>query len=158
MLDMAHEYHMGVLLLGFHPESRLGLERTVNLWVRDQSPNWHLGLKLANLDYSVLMSYQLACNWGAKIRILTVVNSEENEQMAREFLTNLVEYARLPPDVEITVFRGTFQAFLPQAPRADLNIFGLTEKVDKAVLEQRVIDTHGSCLFVLDSGNESALA
>ena len=158
IVDLAKAHQMGVILLGVHPESRLGRERQVNLWVRDQSPNWHLGLRLANLDYAVLLSYQLKRNWHADIRVLSVVQEEENVANAANFLTKLMGYARMPRDIKVQVEHGAFWNFLDRAPRADLNVMGLSETVQKDVLQNLVMKTGGSCLFVLDSGFESALA
>nr|WP_279382596.1 hypothetical protein [Acanthopleuribacter pedis] len=158
IVDMARDNDMGVMFLAFHPESGLGRERTVNLWVRDQSPDWQLSLKLSNLDYAVLMSIQLKLNWQANSRILTVVREEEHVELAQRFLGNLLAYARMPNDVEIIAEHGRFDDFLRKAPRADLNIMGLSGQVDKAGMERLVRECHGSCLFVLDSGYASALA
>ncbi len=158
IVDMARDNDMGVMLLAYHPESGLGRERTVNLWVRDQSPDWQLGLKLSNLDYAVLMSIQLKLNWQAHSRILTVVREAEHVELAQRFLSNLLAFARMPSDVEILAEHGRFDEFLRRAPRADLNIMGLSEKVDKAGMERLVRQCQGSCLFVLDSGYASALA
>lgn len=158
IVDLAKTYKMGVILLGIHPESRLGLERQVNLWVRDQSPDWQLGLELANLDYAVLLSYQLNRNWGASIRVLSVSKTKQGVPDAAKFLNRLMRYARMPKDIDVQVASGSFSTFLEQAPRADLNIMGLSETVQKDFLENLVQKTGSSCLFVLDSGNESALA
>ncbi|CAM2065907.1 AA-permease domain-containing protein [Sulfidibacter corallicola] len=158
IVDLARENEMGVMFLAFHPESGLGRERTVNLWVRDQSPDWHLGLKLSNLDYAVLMSYQLKVNWQAKARMLTVVKDPGHVEMADRFIRNLLEYARMPGDIEVLAKAGNFSDFLIEAPRADLNIMGLSDKVDKQAMENLVRATQGSCLFVLDSSYASALA
>ncbi len=159
MVSMAQDNQLGLVFLAHHPESGLGRERSVNLWVRDQSPNWRLGLQLANLDYAVLMAYQLKVNWHARVRLMTVVEEEEHLDMAREFLVSLTEHARLSGNVSIKVAHGKFNELLQTLPRADINIFGIaTHKVEKEFLEGLVLKTRGSCLFVLDSGNESALA
>lgn len=158
LIDMAKVNKMGVIFLGLHPESGLGRERSVNLWVRDQTPDWRVGLKLANLDYSVLMSYQLKKNWPARVRVMSVVQEETHVAMAEAFIRQLMEYARMSRDIDVCVTQGKFLATLETAPRADLNIFGLSEKVDKKFLETMVSLSRGSCLFVLDSGCESALA
>ena len=158
VINMAKHNGLGVVLLAFHPESRLGRERQVNLWIRDQSPDWHLGLKLANLDYSVLLSYQLRKNWDARVRTICVVKNDTHREMAREFIIKLLKYARMPKDFEIQVESDDFSEFLSRAPRADINIMGLSDQVDKNMLENVVRKTGTSCLFVMDSGTESALA
>jgi len=158
IVDMAKENQLGVIFLAYHPESRLGRERQINLWIRDQSPNWQIGLKLANLDYAFLLTYQLKKNWNAQIRALCLVHDPNHLEQARRFISKLFTYARMPRDIEMLVKAGDFNSFLEQTPRADLNVFGLAENVDKASMERLVKKTRSSCLFVLDSGNESALA
>jgi hypothetical protein len=44
------------------------------------------------------------------------------------------------------------------APKADLNIFGLGENQPISELRKLTEKTSASCLFVIDSGLESALA
>ena len=158
MVEMAKLNGLGVVFLAYHPEARLGRERHVNLWIRDQSPDWHLGLKLANLDYSVLMSYQLRKNWKAHIRTICVVKEEAHLELARDFIQKLLKYSRMPKGFEVHVESGDFGEFLLRAPRADINIMGLGARIDKNALEEIVRKTGTSCLFVIDSGTESALA
>ena len=158
LVDMARANELGVVFQAIHPESVMGRERSVNLWIRDQSPDWRLSLRMANLDYSVLISHQLKVNWKAQIRVLSVVKDEMYVPMTQTFLSRLLEYARMSRGVEVQVAHGGFMDFLSRAPRADINIFGLSAKVDKAFLTTLVTKARGSCLFVLDSGKESALA
>jgi len=158
LVDMARVNGMGVAFLAVHHETVWGRERSVNLWVRDQSPDWQLGLRLANLDYAVLMSYQLKVNWKARIRALSAVGKKEHVDLTRAFLTKLLQYARINRGVEILAEQRGFLDFVSEAPRADLNIFGLSELVNKAFMEDLTIRARSSCLFLLDSGQESALA
>lgn len=158
LVDMSRDHNLGVILMGRHPQANLGRERTVNLWIRDQSPDWKLGIRLANLDYAVLMGYQLQQNWNASLRVLSVVSDATCAEMTDVFLKKLTEYARIRGNLSFHVEVGNFQDHLDKAPRADVHIFGLSEKVKKAFLEQMVEKTGGSCLFVRDSDNESALA
>ena len=158
IMHVAREHQMGVLLLAAHPVAGLGRERTVNLWVRDQSPDWQLGLKLANLDCAVLMSYQLQKNWQGTVRLLTVVREANHLELARTFLTDLLRLARMSKNVAIDVRHGSFATALQDAPRADLHIFGLASETTVTSMRTLVQSVEGSCLFVLDSGSESALA
>ena len=86
---------MAAIILSPHKEAGLGRERFINLWVRDQSPNWKLSLELSNLDYAVLLSYQLRNNWDARIRLISVVEKEEYLEAAKDYLTGLMELARM---------------------------------------------------------------
>ena len=159
LIDTAAENEMGVALLHLHPEVGLAYERRLNVWVSDQSPDWRLGLRLANLDLTVLLAYQVFRNWQAQtLRLLTVVQDPEEVRPAREYLRRLVEDARLPPQTEQWVRAGRFLDQLPHAPRADVQVLGLPRDVDPAFLREVVRQTGSSCLFVRDSGRESALA
>jgi hypothetical protein len=82
----------------------------------------------------------------------------ESQQPACRFLRQLVRLARLPDDTEVLVYQIPFAEALRQAPTADLSIFGLSRKSNMA-FSQRIIEiANGSCIFVRDSGEESALA
>ncbi|MGK5092598.1 amino acid permease [Deltaproteobacteria bacterium TL4] len=158
MVDLAQKTKIGVVFYVSHPDVILGKEQSVNLWVRDQSPEWHLSFNLSNLDLSFLLSYQLTKNWKANLRILSVIQKDENLAIAQQFIKELMVIARMPKQHTIQVVHGQFFEFLTRAPRADLNILGMSSKVDRNLLLRIVTDLKSSCLFMLDSGNESALA
>ncbi len=158
LVDTAAEYHMGAALLYQHPEAGLGHERILNVWVSDQSPEWKLGLRLANLDLMVLLGYQIQRNWGGRLRLSTICRDPAEENNASAYLHNLIEDARMPPSAEAWVRSGALMQHLAAAPKADLHVFGLAREVDLAFLQRAVQLTGSSCLFVRDSGRESALA
>jgi len=91
------------------------------------------------------------------MRILTVLEESSDRRAARDFLETVTDLARMP-DTEIVVRRGDFAEHLAQAPQADLSIFGLGGEPDFAFMREMTSTTHSSCLFVRDSGQESALA
>jgi solute carrier family 12 (potassium/chloride transporters), member 9 len=157
-VDTAADNQMGVALLYQHPEAALGHERRLNIWVSDRSPHWQLGLRLVNLDLSLLLGYQLYRNWRGPLRLLTVCREPSEMENGRNFLNQLVDDARLPNHTQRHVYQGTLLERVREAPQADLNIFGLAQQVDKAFLETLVRRSGSSCLFVRDSGRESALA
>lgn len=158
LFDIARRNEMGVAYYYRHPQAGLGHEQVINVWISDQSPNWHLGLRLANLDLSLLMAYQICKAWGGQIRLLCVCRDEENIAAAEDYLQQLIEDARLTPYCTTWVRAGDFHPMLKQAPRADINIFGLADRIDGDSLVRLVRKTEHSCLFVRDSGLESALA
>mgnify|MGYP003683317005 CR=1 FL=1 len=158
LFTVAREHKMGVAMLVLNGQALFGREREINIWVRDQSPDWTLGLRLANLDLAVLLGYQLLRNWNGKINLVTVVSKEENIEPANEFLHSLAKDARLPTNTEIFLYHGNFEDSIDQVPRADVNIFGLSRNIGPDRLRDLATKTKSSCLFVLDSGNESALA
>lgn len=158
LVERTRQHRMGVLLLLQHPVVQLGQEKVINVWVRDQSPDWEISLRLSNLDLSLLMAYQITFDWKGHIRLLTVVNDPDEQANGQKFLEQIIELGRMPPNTEAIAATGDFWDVVKNAPRADLNIFGIGSTVDMAFMQRMVDDTHCSCLFVRDSGLESALA
>jgi hypothetical protein len=117
-----------------------------------------LGLRLVNLDLSLLLGYQLYRNWRGPLRLLTVCREPDQVENGRIFLNQLIDDARLPGHTECHIYQGNLLEKITEAPQADLNIFGLARQVDKQFLETLVRRSGSSCLFVRDSGRESALA
>ncbi len=146
--DHAARHQMGVLLLYPHPRAAFGLQQDVNLWLRDASPNWHL---------ATLIALQLQMNWNGKLNLITVATNKAETKRLAQFLEHLSDHARLPSVTEIFVLTGNFMDVLETAPRADINIFGLPEHIsfDFVRLVPQKIGT--TCLYVGDSGQESAL-
>jgi ABC-type multidrug transport system fused ATPase/permease subunit len=150
--------HLGIVLLCQHPVVGLGQEQVINVWMREQGPDWGLGLRLANLDLAVLVGYQVARNWNGRLNLCMVVPTADTSEKAVNFLEELKSFARLPSETGIKVFTGDFWEALPQAPAADLSILGLQAQPDLDFVEKAVKIIDASCIFVRDSGDESALA
>jgi hypothetical protein len=151
-------FKIGVALLARHPVVDLGREQLINVWVREQGPDWKLGLRLSNQDLSVLLAYQLARNWRGRINLCMAVTDSETATKARAFFNELVELARLPAKTQVHVLEVPFLEALSQMPSADINFFGLPNDFNPAFLNQMIELVGASCLFVRDSGDESALA
>ena len=158
LLQWANAHRLGLVLYAQHPLVGLGQEQVINVWMREQGPDWALSLRLANLDLAVLLAYQVGRNWHGHINLCMVVPDEKIQTRAEQYLNELISLARLPSTTRINVFLGSFWGNLPQAPRADLSILGLqaTPDLDFVARSAKIIDA--SCLFVRDSGDESALA
>jgi amino acid transporter len=157
VIQEAEAQATGVLLHAPHPVAGLGQRRTINVWIRDRSPDWQLSWDIGNLDLSILTAYKLKRNWQAEVRLITVVEDEAEVENARRFMKRLMDLARIP-DTEVVVHHGTFGEYLPEAPQADLNLFGLISDPDFDFIHRMVERTNSTCLFVRDSGQESALA
>ncbi|MCB9101181.1 MAG: Na-K-Cl cotransporter [Anaerolineales bacterium] len=151
VVSLASKYKMGVILLRQHPRMAFGVQKNVNLWLRDKSPNWHL---------AILIALQLQLNWGGKINLVTVAENGSERAHLHDFLQRLSDQARLPSTTEFHILSGPFKSVLDTAPRADLNIFGLS--INERGLPLTFIRdmpelVKTSCVFVIDSGHESAL-
>ena len=142
-------HQMGVLILHQHPRTAFGMQQHVNLWLRDRSPNWHL---------AVLIALQLQMNWGGQLNLITSTDDEKDRRRLYRFLTKLSDQARLPAMTEFHVLVGKFSDNMERAPRADVNIFGLSDRLSFEFMRSATESTKSSCVFVGDSGQESALA
>lgn len=158
LMSKSLENKIGVVFLARHPVIELGREQEINVWVREQGPDWELGLRLSNLDLSVLLAYQLARNWGGRITLCMAVNDQETYQQAETFLNELISLGRLPRTTRYIIKQSPFKDALLEVPRGDINFFGLPGEFDRQFLERVFKMVDASCLFVRDSGNESALA
>ena len=148
---------IGVLLYLSHSTALLGQRNTINVWISDRQNNWDLGWDIGNLDLSMLVAYKLKMNWGARIRLITVITDSNEESNAREFLSSLINLARLPETLT-EVYIGDFNSIITKAPSADLNIFGMHEDLEFGFVKEMSEKTKSTCLFVKDSGHESILA
>jgi len=157
IIEEAVRLQLGVLIYSQHPKSGLGQRQLINVWIRNRAPHWKISWDIGNLDLSILVAYKLKKNWEAQIRLVTVVDDEEQEKQAQNFMSELIDLARLPK-TEIVVHVGGFNGFVGHAPPADLNIFGLAPEPDFRFMERMVSETHTTCLFIRDSGLENILA
>jgi len=145
----AHHNEMGTIILRQHPRLAFGMQQDVNLWLRDKSPNWHLAM---------LISLQLQLNWGRKLNLITASPEKKDRGRLFHFLEQLSDQARLPSMTEFHVLTGNFREAVQTAPNADISIFGLAETLPFEFMRSATELTKSSCLFIKDSGWESALA
>ncbi|MGB0388686.1 MAG: Na-K-Cl cotransporter [Ardenticatenaceae bacterium] len=159
LLERATINRIGAVLYAKHPITSMGREQAINVWIRERSPEWQIGLRISNLDLSLLLAYQLAHNWRGNINLITIIADDAERANGERFLKELIKLGRMPHGTQAIVEVGTLDDYLPKAPHADLNIFGLqSNDVSLPFAERMVEATNASCIFVRDSGNESALA
>lgn len=158
LIDKTAAYNIGIVLLARDSVVELGREQLINVWVTPQEPDWQHDLRRSNLDLATLLAYKLARNWNGRINLCMAVENEETQSRAEQFLRTLVDMARLPTDTQVHVFVSPFEGALRQAPAADLSVFGLSRKSDLAFSQHIMKIVNRSCVFVRDSGEESALA
>jgi len=140
---------LGIIILKYHLQKGFGKEQTINLWIRQQSPN---------IDLSILTALQLKNNWDGQLRLVQAVQEASEVLEAQNYLMRIQKIMRIPLDIEIKVVVGDFRECLTAAPAADINIFGMPEKPD-IKLTQEVFDlVQSSVLFLRDSEHESAVA
>lgn len=149
LVNTALKCRMGTILLRQHSRKAFGFQQKVNLWLRDKSPNWHLAM---------LIALQLQMNWDGDLNLITVAQNQKDKKRLYHFLEYLSDRARLPFRTEFHVLVGDFHDALKTAPRADVNIFGMSNDLNLDILRDIFERSNASCLFVADSGGENALA
>lgn len=148
LVEIATKNELSVLILRQHPRVAFGMQKDVNIWLRDKSPNWHL---------TVLIALQLQLNWNGKINLVTVAESEDDVVRLNKFLNRLSDQTRLPALSEFHVLVGDYKTALENAPRADINILGIGDEIPFEMMRKTTELTKSSCLFVKDNGNVSAI-
>ncbi len=157
VIGEARSHRLGVAVFAGHPRAGLGHERLINVWIRDQSPDWRLSMHLGNLDLALLCAHVLRSNWKGRMRVITTVGDADQVEPATVYLENLVDLARLR-ETKVSVVEGEFEGNLASVSQADLSIFGLSAEPDFSFFRRMVRKTSSACLFVSDSGDENVLA
>lgn len=157
IIEEAARLQIGVLIYSQHLVYGLGEKQMINVWIRNRAPDWKISWDIGNLDLSILMAYKLKRNWNAKIRLVTIVENEEQKEQADKFMSDLIDQARLP-ETEMAVYIDNFNELIKRAPSADLNIFGLDPNPDFEFMKKMVDETQTTCLFIRDSGLENIFA
>ncbi|MFH1995824.1 MAG: amino acid permease [Candidatus Omnitrophota bacterium] len=137
---------LGLLIFVLHPKIGLGQKRTINLWIREGTPN---------IDLAILIALQLEKNWEAKVRLLQVTDREIERHRSHDYLTRLRKMTRIPKDAEISVQVGAFNDVIAAAPAADINIFGMPENLDMEEKRRIAEKINTSVLFLRDSRHEN---
>ncbi len=157
LVQHARRHQMGVILAYDQPDRPLRACHAATVWLSDRSPDFQLTLHVANLDLPVLLAYVLTQPVAGRIRLTTVIGKHRFLRPAEQFLDDLIRLGRLP-GATAHVLGGPFTQRLADAPRTDVHIFGLSDEVDLEWLKEVQATTGEVCLFVMDSGQESALA
>ena len=157
----AHETGVGVLFLGRHPDAGLGAKKAINLWVRRDRSGWDVprAFENNNLDLMLLFGYRLLRSWDdATLNVITVIDDEATRENAEAFLAEVCDLARIPTEAKQIVMVGNFDSCAGEAPQSDINILGLQASPDFDFMRKAIEITRSTCLFVADSGRESARA
>lgn len=153
----ARQLEVGILLYLPHPKALLGRKQHINIWVRNRGPAWDINDGQRNPNLALLTAYKLKLNWGAEIRLITIINEEDEKRKARAFLREFMHLSRLP--INETVVRvGRFYDELANAPLADINIFGISPELKLEDYKKMASTVDTTCLFIMDSGHENVFA
>jgi len=150
MITIAIREKMGIIMLRLHAKVGFGKKEKVNVWLRSGSPNQ---------DLVLLTALQLERNWESTIRLLSVAETQGDQEKVKSKFRRVSELVRMPRETEVSVLVGNFKEVLTKAPPSDLNIFGFPKEIGWDTMVNEIADlTNTSCLFVKDSGEESAYA
>jgi len=137
------------------PDDPLGKRRTVDVWLSYPGADHPLALHTANLDLPVLVGWMLREAWDAD---LTLVTAADDAAGGRRFLDRVVSSCRLGHETVEVVVPPPFPDALANRRPADLHILGMPPEVRREVILRLAEAAGGACLFLMDSGRESALA
>ncbi|MGB5312648.1 MAG: amino acid permease [Polyangiales bacterium] len=155
----AERQRMGVALLVRHETAGLGRRSRINLWIPDQGPDWKLEMGFEDLDLAILLAYRMLDSWeNATLTVIAAIKDAAARPRAEEFLTRLVDLARLPAETMALVADDKLGGYASDAPEADLNVLPLPSHFTAEFLWTLQEATGSSCLFTQDGGDESALA
>ncbi|HBP16717.1 MAG TPA: Na-K-Cl cotransporter [Planctomycetes bacterium] len=157
-LAFARSQRMGIVLYASDPVYELASERRINVWVREQGPDWELSLRLGNLDLAILLAYEIASAWGGRFLLCMAVHDEATRIRAEAYLSELLVRSRLGRWGDHQVVSKPFTQALDEAPQADLSILGLPAEPDLEATYALTERIAGSCILVRSSGDESVLA
>jgi len=162
-LQVATELHLGVALFLPHPDQRApddDEDRSIRIWVRRGPRGWdpHSAFNDTNLDLPLLLAMRLQRLWQGPLELATFARSETDQAEAAGFLEAVRDMARLPRTATLEVYAGQESEALTAAPPVDLTIVGFKAKPELQWAESTMWTARGSCLFVVDSGRETALA
>lgn len=76
---------------------------------------------------------------------------------ASRILSKLADRARIPARSEISIIVGDFKETVQNAPKTDLNVFGISNDFDCDMMRDLSSLLGSSCIFIRDSGEESIL-
>ncbi|MGI8631067.1 MAG: amino acid permease [Solirubrobacterales bacterium] len=148
---------MGVLLYAGQAHAAPGPPQTIDVWIEGHRHDPVHGLDLGNLDLELLIALKLAENWEARINLTGLVEQESALAPAEAWLAEVKNFARLPEETLTQAVAGSLAAVMPQRRMGGLSLAALPADPDLAGAYALAESAAVPCLFVHDSGQESAL-
>ena len=153
--EECHALKLGLAVFAPTSPSPLGDRQTVDVWLSDRGDDdWAPRLHDANLDLPILAGLLATQAWNGELNLVTCVPDETGP--AQDFLDEVARTARL--ECNRHVLRGAFMEQLRRRAPADLHVFGLPPSPRRDELLDLATASGGACLWVMDSGKESAFA
>jgi solute carrier family 12 sodium/potassium/chloride transporter 2 len=153
----AAEFGFGVVVYVPYGKVGLGLENRLNLWLTNVPQDWQTKMHVGNNDLGILSSLLIQKNWKCKLRVLLTKNDQGEAPFNPWNIQKLYDMVRFPANTTHQILPNDRDEAIEESPSADLNIMEIPDKANMKDLREMAKKLKTSCLFTLDSGNESAL-
>lgn len=147
LIETTEVTDFGIMVFYLHPKLGFGMKKSLNIWIRRGSPN---------VDLAVLVALQIEKNWEVALHLIQVVDKDEENADAFDYLERLKRVMRLPLDTRLHVLRGPFEEAITQGPVSDINVFGMPPTCDLFWMRRIAGKVNTSVLFLRDSKQEKA--
>jgi amino acid transporter len=156
IIATAQRHQVGVVLSDRDPESSLGSEEDIHIWLPAQALKSDL-MQGRDYDLALLLAFRLYKNWAGSLSIYMCVD-EKDASRARTYINKLLYEARLPQGIAVHVSTRPFEEVFKEAPRGDIHLVPITGTDDTARIKEISAYDNKSIFFVMDSGKEDILA
>ncbi|HEV2062739.1 MAG TPA: amino acid permease, partial [Solirubrobacteraceae bacterium] len=155
IFEAARERGLGVALYCCHPDVDPSDDGPVNVWLERPHPSSEeFEDEIEYFDLAVLVAIQLANNREVPLNLVGMRGDEEADVL-EAYLDRIRRRGRLPSDTRTCVLdHGPRDG---DAPHAGLTLFSLTGEPDFPSLSEVSRACSTPCLFLRDSGEESAV-
>ncbi|MBM74580.1 MAG: Na-K-Cl cotransporter [Proteobacteria bacterium] len=156
LLREAQNQKMGVVLRS--PDDReIGEGGIISVWIRPQKESWSIRVaqEQGALDLSLLVAIRLAQRHKMRICLITTITNTEERKPAEQYLSDLIDVARLPRRTETQALQIDFWTALQQQKGSAVHIFGLPSPYKPLFIKEVLEQSSSACLFIQSSGHES---
>lgn len=155
IIETAKKHEWGVLVYVSFAKVGIGLEQSINLWLRHVPPHWDEDLELGNNDLALIISLLIHKNWKGQLNIIFETAKKDKADIAWE-VEKLKSNTRLPKNSQIQILNEDQEEKWKYVPPADLNIVSTPQNLNMNEMTDMVKRYRSSFLFALDSGKENA--
>jgi len=159
LLLQSHKLGYGSYLYIPYRKVGLGLEKTINLWIKASNIIDIDEKKPAYINLSLLTAYLLRRNWKADLTINILMDKNQKKEDLQYHVDRLYTLSRMPVSIRRVYWQGGLDSVVKAGERGDLNItYMLPSKTNIKRLREISNRMEASYLFTFDSGIENAFA
>lgn len=143
MLETIRNIKIAVLCYCIKNKGISGNETSIDIWLRDGSPN---------NDLAVLYALQIFKNTNAQINLCRAITNENQRNQIEKSMKSFIEEARLPGNCRILIYKDSFENALAKSS-GDLTMLGMPPAYSQMT---KIIEiTNSNILFVSSKGMEN---